>query len=161
MRAVSIGVSAAAVVLTIFALAAWPRYRDHTSPFPQDPSGAGQMTPVETSSSSRLAGHALDKILTDAVPIFGKYENSQIDTSRWMATYPDDTLLVHMNIPGAHDAATWNYSDATQEQLKKVTDLVNSTIEFSSEAFRCEFSYLARAMTIGADCINVQARIRL
>jgi 1-phosphatidylinositol phosphodiesterase len=43
-----------------------------------------------------------------------------------------------MNIPGAHDAATWNYSDATQKELKKVTDLVNKTLEFSSEAFRCQ-----------------------
>ncbi|KAK3670630.1 hypothetical protein LTR78_009465 [Recurvomyces mirabilis] len=42
-----------------------------------------------------------------------------------------------MNIPGAHDADTWNYSLATQQSLDHVTNLVNNE-EFDPRAYRCQ-----------------------
>jgi 1-phosphatidylinositol phosphodiesterase len=54
-----------------------------------------------------------------------------------MSQYPDDTLIVHMNIPGTHDADTWNYSLATQESLDHVTELANIT-QVDPRAYRCQ-----------------------
>src|ERR1700733_7772519 len=73
--------------------------------------------------STSLQNLALQKVLQDASPIFGYYQMNQSRTSNWMKNYPDDTLLVHMNIPGTHDTSTWNYSLATQEALDHVTNL--------------------------------------
>lgn len=82
---------------------------------------------VNTSSnydtSTTLANLALHKVLNDAAPIFGVYQNTQSNTSNWMEKYPDDTLIVHMNIPGTHDVQTWNYSLALQQELDHVTAL--------------------------------------
>lgn len=76
-----------------------------------------------TNHSSTLAELALGKVLHDASPIFGDYVDVSSNTSTWwevlysidmavliacrMKSYADETLLVHMNIPGTHDAATW------------------------------------------------------
>lgn len=54
-----------------------------------------------------------------------------------MKAYSDATLIVHINIPGTHDADTWNYSLATQQSLDHVTALVNDT-EFNPAAYRCQ-----------------------
>ncbi|WPH02404.1 Hypothetical protein R9X50_00526700 [Acrodontium crateriforme] len=78
-----------------------------------------------------LATLALDKILQQASPIFGKPKTNPTSTSplsNWMSRYPDSTKLVHMNIPGAHDAATWNYTEATQGALKRVAALTKRPI---------------------------------
>jgi 1-phosphatidylinositol phosphodiesterase len=136
--------------LSILALVIWSSYPDHILPFPQSSSRPEVLSPNNgTVWNSDLAESALGKVLSDAVPIFGEYENAQTDTSSWMAAYPDEVLLVHMNIPGVHDAATWNYSDATQRELKKVTDLVNSTLSFSSNAFRCQDNSLIKMLNAG------------
>lgn len=86
---------------------------------------------------SGLDSLALGKVLAEAKPIFGQYTNTQTRTSTWMSNYPNDTKLVHMNIPGTHDTATWNYSVATQQSLKHVTDLV-SDVNQPPEWFRCQ-----------------------
>jgi 1-phosphatidylinositol phosphodiesterase len=94
--------------------------------------------PVESTTS--LAQLALQKVLNDASPIFGDYTNSgsaNSSTSQWMRDYPDNTLLVHMNIPGTHDTSTWNYSQATQDSLKHVTDLNGLTV-LPPEYYRCQ-----------------------
>lgn len=54
-----------------------------------------------------------------------------------MKRYSDDTLLTHMNLPGTHDAATWNYSTATQQHLNHVTELADIT-EVDAAAWRCQ-----------------------
>lgn len=54
-----------------------------------------------------------------------------------MKKYPDDTLLVHMNIPGTHDSATWNYTQATQNSLLGITDLNQVTVP-PPQTFRCQ-----------------------
>jgi 1-phosphatidylinositol phosphodiesterase len=62
-----------------------------------------------------LAQLALQHVLSDASPIFGYYAKNGTEASTWMKEYPDSTKPVHMNLPGAHDAQTWNYSFETQE----------------------------------------------
>ncbi|KAJ5185472.1 hypothetical protein N7491_006662 [Penicillium cf. griseofulvum] len=73
--------------------------------------------------SAALADFALQTVLDNATPIFGSYKKSTGGKSEWMKNYPDETLLIHMNIPGTHDSATWNYTQATQDTLRGITDL--------------------------------------
>ncbi|KIY52125.1 PLC-like phosphodiesterase, partial [Fistulina hepatica ATCC 64428] len=54
-------------------------------------------------------------------------------TCDWMAKYADDTKLVQMNIPGTHDSATWNYSQATQDSLLEYTGIIAPAV-----FFRCQ-----------------------
>ena len=84
-----------------------------------------------------LGDLALQKVLTDASPVFGYYTKSTSSTARWMSKYPDSTLIVHMNIPGAHDPQTWNYSLATQESLDHITDL-DGNPPLPPQVYRCQ-----------------------
>jgi 1-phosphatidylinositol phosphodiesterase len=96
-------------------------------------------TPISTRPS--VAQFALQKVLHDASPIFGDYVNpkDQSATENWMKKYPDSTMIVHMNLPGVHDAATWNYSHATQDSLKHITDLNGGTL-YPPQIYRCQES---------------------
>lgn len=95
---------------------------------------AAWVSPVVSSS---LESFALEKVLADATPIFGKYVKETGSKAEWMKNYNDDTQLVHMNIPGTHDSATWNYSQATQDSLLGITDLNQVTVPVP-ETFRCQ-----------------------
>ncbi|KAK5135721.1 hypothetical protein LTR08_004707 [Meristemomyces frigidus] len=53
-----------------------------------------------------------------------------------------------MNIPGTHDAATWNYSIATQQSLRHVTNLVNDT-QVNPAAFRCQDRSVVAMLSAG------------
>lgn len=86
---------------------------------------------------STLSDLALDKVLGDASPIFGEYVKKANAKAEWMKSYADETLLVHMNIPGTHDSATWNYTQATQDALRGITDLNQVTVPVP-ETFRCQ-----------------------
>lgn len=57
-----------------------------------------------------LAGSALAEILERGAPILGsiKHLDSQTKLSSWMDKYPDETKLVHLNLPGTHDTCTCN-----------------------------------------------------
>ena len=66
-----------------------------------------------------------------------KYQNVQSNTSTWTNAYPDATLIVHMNLPGTHDADSWNYSQAMQNALLGVTNLVG-IVEVPAQYFRCQ-----------------------
>lgn len=137
-----------ALAITLFALA-WS-YPEHVSPLPKtSPRPHAEAPDNKLESKSGLATSALSKILDDAASIFGHYKQQSIGNSDWMRAYPDDTLLIHMNLPGTHDAATWNYSEATQEQLKPVTDLVNSSISFRPDNFRCQDTPLIEMLNAG------------
>ena len=50
---------------------------------------------VQPRRSSSLADLALQKILSDASPIFGYYTKNSTEYSTWMSKYPDSTKLVH------------------------------------------------------------------
>ncbi|OIW33364.1 hypothetical protein CONLIGDRAFT_677157 [Coniochaeta ligniaria NRRL 30616] len=63
---------------------------------------------------------ALQHVLDDASQIFGVSSLSPYqprNTSTWMSRFPDSTPLTHLTIPGAHDAATWNFSSSTRDSL--------------------------------------------
>jgi 1-phosphatidylinositol phosphodiesterase len=92
---------------------------------------------VQPRSSTSLSNLALQKVLDDATPIFGYFTKDSTQYSSWMSKYPDSTKLIHMNIPGAHDPQTWNYSLATQESLNHVTDLDDNP-PFPPEVYRCQ-----------------------
>jgi 1-phosphatidylinositol phosphodiesterase len=94
-------------------------------------------SPTLPRSGRSLADLALQKVLADASPIFGYFTKNSTQYSSWMSKYPDSTLLVHMNIPGAHDPQTWNYSLATQESLNHVTNL-DGNPPFPPEVYRCQ-----------------------
>ncbi|KAI4869440.1 PLC-like phosphodiesterase [Hypoxylon rubiginosum] len=79
-----------------------------------------------------LGDFALQKVLQASTEIFG---DTAVDTTTttttsasaakpyadWMSAIPDSTPLARLNIPGAHDAATWNYTSATQASLSYAT----------------------------------------
>jgi hypothetical protein len=92
---------------------------------------------VQPRGSSSLSHLALQKVLDDASPIFGYFTKANASYSSWMSQYPDSTQLIHMNIPGAHDPQTWNYSLATQESLNHVTDL-DGNPPAPPEFYRCQ-----------------------
>ncbi|OTB20674.1 hypothetical protein K445DRAFT_324876 [Daldinia sp. EC12] len=79
----------------------------------------------ESSGAPTLGELALRKILGDSREIFGVYDSKDGEGegegehpyANWMRDIPDSTPLAHLNIPGVHDAATWNYSQATQDML--------------------------------------------
>lgn len=108
-----------------------------------------------STGQSPLASFALEKVLDDATPIFGDYDTSVGNYSDWMKAYPDNTLLVHMNIPGTHDAHTWNYSLATQQSLDHVTDLNNVTM-YPPEIFRCQDISLVDQLNAGIRAVDLR-----
>lgn len=84
-----------------------------------------------------LSDLALQKVLDEAAPVFGPYTKYYGPTAEWMSRYHDSTRIVHMNIPGVHDPQTWNYSLATQEAMKHITDL-DGNPPLPPEVYRCQ-----------------------
>jgi len=109
---------------------------------------ATPLIPRAASASDTLANFALQKVLDDAAPIFGNYNNKQTNTSTWMKAYPDNTPIVHMNIPGTHDSATWNYSQAAQDSLLHITNL-DGLPQYPAEIFRCQDKSLIAQLNAG------------
>ncbi|KAJ7190737.1 PLC-like phosphodiesterase [Mycena pura] len=96
-----------------------------------------------------LADSALAEILERAAPILGipRRDNGGSPSSptyNWMAKFPDETKLVDMNLPGTHDAATWDYSDARQAELFKYTGPIREAV-----FFRCQQRALLRSLNDG------------
>ncbi|POV96726.1 hypothetical protein PSHT_14992 [Puccinia striiformis] len=75
----------------------------------------------------------IDQRILNAAPVLGFYEQSNGKLSNWMANIPDQTLITSMSIPGTHDAATWNYTQETQELLEPITGKLPPAI-----AFQCQ-----------------------
>ncbi|KAF2211329.1 hypothetical protein CERZMDRAFT_43460 [Cercospora zeae-maydis SCOH1-5] len=101
-----------------------------------------------------LASLALEKVLQDASPIFGSAsslllpDSVEPTTATWMRAHHDETRIVHLNLPGAHDAATWNYSRTTQDALKYINDLAN--ISAVDPAFyKCQSRSLLQMLNAG------------
>ncbi|PLW43510.1 hypothetical protein PCASD_06770 [Puccinia coronata f. sp. avenae] len=83
-------------------------------------------------SEPRQSDETENRIL-NAAPILGFYEQSNAKLSDWMSNVPDDTPITSMSIPGTHDAATWNYTQATQDSLEAVTGKIPPAI-----AYQCQ-----------------------
>jgi 1-phosphatidylinositol phosphodiesterase len=109
----------------------------------------------EIRSTTSLADLALQKVLSDAAPVFGYYANNRTHTAQWMKWYPDSTKLVHMNLPGAHDPQTWNYSLATQEALDHVTNLDGEPM-FPPEYFQCQESPIISMLNSGIRVFDIR-----
>ncbi|KAN0109970.1 PLC-like phosphodiesterase [Hyaloscypha variabilis] len=107
------------------------------------------------SPTPSVSSFALQKVLSDASPVFGPYTKTNLSTASWMRSVPDSTLLVHMNLPGVHDAQTWNYSQATQDALKHVTNL-DDNIVFPPEFYRCQESSIIDMLNSGIRVFDVR-----
>ncbi|TFK99114.1 PLC-like phosphodiesterase [Pterulicium gracile] len=77
----------------------------------------------EDPKSAALANDALHEILNRGTPILGQIQDGTCSGKLcdWQKQFPDDTKLVYMNLPGTHDAATWNYTKELQESLFRYT----------------------------------------
>ncbi|KAJ5703128.1 hypothetical protein N7488_010676 [Penicillium malachiteum] len=104
---------------------------------------------------SKLSSFALEKVLEDASQIFGTYVKSTNSKAEWMKSYPDDTLLVHMNIPGTHDSSTWNYTQATQDAMLGITDLNQVTVP-APETFRCQELSFIKMLDMGIRAFDMR-----
>lgn len=93
-----------------------------------------------------LADLALQKVLRDSSQVFGDLPapgSSNSSTAEWMKGYADSTLLVHMNIPGTHESATWNLSLATVQSLEPDADVPDPAY------YRCQNQSLAAMLEAG------------
>ncbi|KAJ7915504.1 PLC-like phosphodiesterase [Mycena leptocephala] len=106
--------------------------------------------PALTASSTAqqfLANAALTDILARGAPILG-YDGGcsrSNKTCDWMRNYPDSTKLVHMNLPGTHDSATWNYTQETQDSLFRYT----GTDVPAADIFQCQDKSLFDMLNLG------------
>ncbi|KAJ5698705.1 hypothetical protein N7462_000710 [Penicillium macrosclerotiorum] len=116
---------------------------------------AASWSSLALSSSSNVADFASNKVLHDAEPIFGSYVKKDTSKAHWMKDYSDDTLLVHMNIPGTHDSATWNYTQATQDALLGITGLNEVTVPVP-ETFRCQELSLINMLNMGIRAFDLR-----
>ncbi|KAI1820981.1 PLC-like phosphodiesterase [Xylaria intraflava] len=102
---------------------------------------------------------ALQKILRDGRDVLGdvnvtswsSWSSSSGSTNPradWMARFPDSVPLAHLNIPGTHDAATWNYSQATQDSLAGATRC-DGTEAGRARVYRCQRVGLLEALDAG------------
>lgn len=91
----------------------------------------------------------------DASPIFGTYSKQTTGNAEWMKQYSDDTLLVHMNIPGTHNSATWNYTQATQNALRQFTDQNGMTLP-APESVRCQEQPVIKMLNSGIRAIDLR-----
>ncbi|KAF9450833.1 PLC-like phosphodiesterase, partial [Macrolepiota fuliginosa MF-IS2] len=98
------------------------------------------------SQQSLLATNALEEILERGRPLLGTDTgcSSSSKTCDWMAKIPDSTKLIHMNLPGVHDAATGNYSDARQAELLRYTGPIPD-----ANAFRCQERFFFEMLNDG------------
>ncbi|KAK3686698.1 hypothetical protein LTR37_019578 [Vermiconidia calcicola] len=139
-------------------IATWAEYAEWPIPF------TGQLAWRKASHSSKnnatsssIEQLALQKVLQDASPIFGRYENVQNGTATWMAKYPDDTKIVHMNIPGTHDAATWHYTRETQRRMQHITHLVNDGLdEIDPDHYRCQDKSMLDMLNAGIRAFDLR-----
>ncbi|THV51651.1 hypothetical protein BGAL_0103g00100 [Botrytis galanthina] len=133
------------IAITNFLIALAISYGAHASPISRQAS----------ESDVSLQEFALQKLLTNASPIFGNSADNQLNTSTWMSRYADTTKLVHMNIPGTHDTATWNYSLATQSALSGVTSLGNQ-VPNPPEYYRCQNNSIADMLNAGIRAFDLR-----
>ncbi|KAF9474654.1 PLC-like phosphodiesterase [Pholiota conissans] len=93
-----------------------------------------------------LGQQALDDLAQRAAPIAGFDTgcSKSAKTCDWMAKFPDNTKLVHMNLPGTHDTSTWNYTDATQASLLRYTGPIPP-----AEVYRCQEDSILQSLNDG------------
>ena len=96
--------------------------------------------------SPSLGELALDKILQDSSQLFGNYQSalkSKSCASDWMQRIPDDTQIVHMNIPGTHDSGSWNLTTALMKDIYVDNNVTNP------EDYQCQNQSMAAMLEAG------------
>ncbi|KAF3064857.1 1-phosphatidylinositol phosphodiesterase [Daldinia childiae] len=105
---------------------------------------------ADSSGATTLGQLALQKVLQDSREVFGvESDNSSQPYANWMSSVPDDTPLAHLNIPGTHDAATWNYSQATQDALAYATRCDGGSGPAPAQVYRTQRFGAAAALDAG------------
>lgn len=105
-------------------------------------------TLIITTCFGSLVGASRVLFPSNATEIFGNYVQDSGSHATWMSTYSDDTRLEQMNIPGTHDSATWNYTQAVQDALANVT-AGDGEITYPPEVFRCQSASIAESLNAG------------
>ena len=85
---------------------------------------------------------------TNATEIFGPFIHDNGTLATWMSRHTDDTPLSLINIPGTHDSATWNYTQATQDALANVT-AGGGEPTYPPEVFRCQNASIVESLNAG------------
>ncbi|KAK5636984.1 hypothetical protein RRF57_012696 [Xylaria bambusicola] len=130
---------------------------------------------VASTGGTALGQFALDKLLQDARGIFGRDGGNLLDQqaerdspiqqklnyghghgyaynkyARWMAGIPDETRLTQLTIPGTHDAATWNYTQSTQDALTSSTRRCDSFVApRPARVYRCQTKSILASLESG------------
>ncbi|KAI6090371.1 PLC-like phosphodiesterase [Hypoxylon rubiginosum] len=110
---------------------------------------------ISDARADLLGDFALQKVLQASTQIFGEFSIAISNTSAvaapyetWMSTIPDDTPLARLNIPGAHDAATWNYTAATQAALSYATRC-DGDAPYPAQVYRTQRLSIHSALSAG------------
>lgn len=110
------------------------------------------LTVIGCISSISQAGHTPPRAIdfpTNATEIFGPYAQDNNGTyATWMSQYPDHTPLQHMTIPGTHDSATWNYTQATQDALSAIT-AGDGEPTYPAQVFQCQRASIMASLSAG------------
>lgn len=100
--------------------------------------------------TSSLGSFALQKVLSDSAGVFGILESLGNSTtyptggnstrsqnrSSWMKLIPDGTPISDINIPGTHDSATWNFTQANADSIRHNVDPANQV--FPAAVYQCQ-----------------------
>lgn len=84
----------------------------------------------------------------NATEIFGPFVHDNGTLATWMSRHADETPLALMNIPGTHDSATWNYTQATQDALANITAGDGEPV-YPPEVFRCQNASIVESLNAG------------
>ncbi|KAJ6509094.1 PLC-like phosphodiesterase [Mycena vulgaris] len=108
---------------------------------------------LATAVQESLAQDALAYTLALGAPILGFDVgcSPMTKTCDWMRKFSDNTKLVHMNLPGTHDSATWNYSQATQDSLLRYTGDIPA-----ADFFRCQEHSLFQMLNGGVRVFDLR-----
>ncbi|KAI1644551.1 PLC-like phosphodiesterase [Daldinia loculata] len=111
---------------------------------------AAVLAAADSSGATTLGQLALQKVLQDSREVFGvESDNSSRPYANWMSSVPDATPLAHLNIPGTHDAATWNYSQTTQDALAYATRCDGGAGPAPAQVYRTQRLGAAAALDAG------------
>lgn len=88
------------------------------------------------------------KFPPNATEIFGPFVHDNGTLATWMSQRPDETPLALINIPGTHDSATWNYTQATQDALSNIT-AGDGEPTYPPEVFRCQSASIMESLSAG------------
>ncbi len=111
--------------------------------------------PFPNPGQTSLSDLALGKVLDDASEVFGPYTDSKTQLSTWMSRIPDNTPVLHMNIPGAHDISTWNWTQANQDKFIDIIDLEDVPLA-PPEFYRCQERSYIDALNLGIRIFDVR-----